>query len=424
MTVVTTLFGPASQMARAAELIPPGIAPKVSAGAGETVSRGPSALFYNPANLIFAKFFEPYLDVSLAKITYTYQHTRDDKYDPVVVDVTVPPVTGGIALRPIPMLAFGVAFMPTSSGAEQNIPNVPIFQGKDLGYGRMNVAKKDSGMKIAAGAAVRFAFPFSVGAGLVRTSQRTQLFLTPVDEEGVEADEALVDALYGGAANQYVVGIRSEIVDRGLVVAASYRTAATLAYLGDVLVNTSPEADYEPYEGVDYLPAAVGVGAEARFGPVGAFVDFVHEFWAPGRTLANRGVGDEYDEVDYLDVNNICVGAKAWVAKKHMLAAAFGLYGSNLGDGTEVGTTEPDEVTLADGADAEPSIAGMQFGSLDAIARQVVSGGYRYKLSGMGYFELAAHMQSGTRVVPEGFAQEGSYSLRVLMGSAGIALGF
>ena len=60
----------------------------------------------------------------------------------------------------------------------------------------------------------------------------------------------------------------------------------------------------------------------------------------------------------------------------------------------------------------------------EAIPRTIFSGGYRYKLSGTGYLELGGSYQNGSRVVPEGFHQEGTYTLRVLMLSFGIAYGF
>jgi hypothetical protein len=406
-------FAAWSSTAVATELLFPGIQPKVSAGGGQTVSRGPASLFYNPANLIFSKFIEPYIDVSLANVTYQYQHTDTEKYDPVVVGVTAPPVTVGAGFRPVPSFAMGVAFFPTGSGAVQLVESVPL----DVGSGNIqltDIITKKSGSKLAAGAAFRFAFPFTVGAGLIRTSEQTQLQIFPV-----ESEEALFDAAYQGNANQFLVGARSELVDRYLVVALSYRTAAQVNYAGDVGSSLN-NGEFVAYEGVGYLPGAIGFGAETRFSSVGLFLDYVRETWSGARTVYRNGLSDSnVDEYDYIDTNNIALGLKWWMAPKHMIEVAFGSHGANIGDGTETvegAGLQDDEEDL--------KIAGPTFGNTDAIPRTIFSGGYRAKITGNGYFQLGAQYQTGSRVVPEGFGQEGQYTLRVILLSLGLAYGF
>ncbi len=400
--------------ARASDLIYPGVQPKVSAGAGQTVSRGSSALFYNPANLIFSKFIEPDFDISFAKVTYTYQHTDTAQYAPAVVDVTAPPVTIGLGFRPTPSFALGISILPTGTGAPQNINAVPLeIEGT---YQLMNIVTKNSGMKIAAGAAFRAANAFTIGAGLIRTSEKIATIATPDGSE-----DPLIDALYGGDSNQFIVGFRSEIIDRALVLGLSYKTAVTKPYKGDILINLSDDADYVPFEGVGYTPAAIGFGAETRFGDFGIFFDFLREMWSGGRAIAKSGLGTDPPFVDYIDSNNISGGIKFWMAKKHMLTLAFGLDGANIGDGTE----ETKSSGLAgDAATADDTATGVSFGQLEAIPRTILAGGYRYKLSGTGYMELGGEYQKGSRVVPANFHQEGTYTLNVLMLSFGIAYGF
>lgn len=412
--VVATAFALQWSSSFATELLFPGIQPKVSAGGGQTVSRGPASLFYNPANLIFSKFIEPYLDVSLASVTYQYQHTDTEQYEPVVVGVTAPPVTVGVGFRPVPSFAMGVAFFPTGSGAVQLVESVPLHVGKG-NYQLTDIITKKSGSKIAAGAAFRFAFPFTIGAGLIRTTEQTQLQIFPV-----ESEEALFDAAYQGNANQFLVGARSELVDRYLVIALSYRTAAQIQYAGDVGSSLNG-GEFVDFEGVGYLPGAIGFGAETRFGSIGLFLDFVRETWSGARTVYRNGLSDQdIDEYDYIDTNNFSLGLKWWVAPKHMLEVAFGSHGGNIGDGSEVADTgaelQDDEEDL--------QIAGPTFGSTDAISRTIFSGGYRAKITGNGYFQFGAQYQTGSRVVPEGFGQEGQYSLRVILISLGLAYGF
>lgn len=410
--------------ARGEELIYPGIAPKASAGAGQTVSRGPSALFYNPANLIFSKFVEPYADISFAKVDYVYVCSKADKcddLDPTVVSVVAPPVTIGLGFRPTPSFALGLAILPTGTGAPQEITGVPLeISGA---YQVMNITQSNSGMKIALGGALRLGYAFTLGAGLIRQSEKIALVATPDGSE-----DPLIDALYGGDFNQFVVGARSEIIDRALVLGVSYKTAVTKTYKGDVLLNLSPDSDYVPYEGVGYTPATIGFGAETRIGDFGFFFDLTHDAWSGGRLIQKGGLGTDPAEVDYVDTNNISVGGKIWMAKKHMLTLALGLKQANVGDGTEEASSTSKEGELLklqdDTEEGDGTIGGVSFGNLDAIPRTIVAGGYRYKLSGTGYLEFAGQYQKGERIVPEGFHQEGTYTLNVLLLGVGIAYGF
>ncbi len=399
--------------ARATYLLFPGSQSKTSAGAGQTVSRGPAALFYNPANLIFSKFIEPYAEVSLAKVSYQYQHTETETYDPAAVDVTAPPITIGIGFRPVPSFALGLAFFPTGAGAVQLIEAVPLHLGGGV-YKLSDVINKQTGNKIAAGAAFRFAFPFTIGLGLIRTSEETQVQIFPVDSE-----DALFDAAYTNAANQFLVGMRSELFDRYLVVALSYRTGAEKKYIGDIITSLEPGVANE-FTGVGYLPGAIGFGLETRFSSIGLFLDFVRETWSGARTVYKGGFGPEPDEYDFIDSNNISLGLKWWVAPKHMIQVGFGSHGANTGDGTEVGTSaaglQDEEKALV--------IGGPPFGSLDAVPRTIFAGGYRAKITGTGYFQTGLNYQTGTRIIPEGYGQEGQYTLKVILLTIGLAYGF
>lgn len=405
--------------AHAGELIPPGSHAKISAGAGQTTSRGAASLFHNPANLIFSKFVEPQLDIAFANVTYQYQHFNAEKYEPAVVKVSAPPITAGLTLRFIPSLSLGAAVVPTGTGAEQAVTGVPLAVTKGADPQVMNIINKNSGMKIAAGAAYRLAYEFTLGFGLIRTSERTQLLLFPVTD-GEQAEDPFIDALYGGAFNQFVVGARSELFDRSVALAGSFRTAVVKKYAGDVLLNLNEDSDYEPIDAAGYAPAVIGVGAEVRFGSFGGFVDFVMEQWGAARTVFKRGIGPDKDSYDFINTNQIGAGVKFWPAPKHMLEAAFSIVGPNMGDGN-VETAAPS--TLQDEA-ADPTIGGPQFGSLEAIGRTTFAGGYRAKIQGNGYFQAGVHYTSGARVIPEGLEGEGQYSLTALIAGLGIAYGF
>lgn len=432
--------------AGALDLVAPGIAAKLASGAGQTVSRGPSALFSNPANLIFSKFVEPYVDVGYANLSYTYQNIDEETYDPVAVKASGPPITAGLGLRFAPSFALGAAIVPTGIGA-LNAVNVPMKMTKDkkTAYQLVDIANTQSGMKIAAGAAFRIDYVFSLGAGVIINQEKNTTVITPVDAEGVEADEPYIDAAYQGSFNQYIGGIRSELFDRMFVLALSYKTGGPKVYLGDILINDSPEADYEDIEATGYLPGAIGFGAETRFGDFGIFVDYVRELWAPARAVVSPGYGEEFDEYDYLDTNNIAGGIKFWLFPKHMLELSFASYGANIGDGTVPETEEAAGLTAKKQKDrfkhsaayraahvalqgeeeeADPVIGGPAFGDVNAISRLTFGGGYRAKIQGAGYFILGGQYSTGKRAVPEGATGEGNYTLSVMAFSAGIAYGF
>jgi len=401
--------------ARADDFVYPGAQPKLGAGAGQTLSRGSSAIFYNPANLIYSKFIQPDLDVSFAKVTYTYQQVDTDKYDPVVVNVTAPPVTAGLSFRPVPSFSVGISFLPTGTGNDQEVPNVPLELTSGA-YQVMDVSTKQTGYKIAAGAAFRFAFPFTAGVGIIHASEKTQTIIT---ESG--KTDPFIDALYAANSNRFVLGMRSELFDRAFVAALTYKTAVTKNYQGDILINLDPAtSDYQVFTGVGYEPAVIGLGLEARFGVTGVYFDMVHKSWSGGRSVVKQGFGIDPLEVDLVDTNSFVVGGKVWIAGKHMLTGAFGLVPSNIGTGTEeaAGTASG----LDDGT--SQAIGGVSFGNFDAIPRQIFSGGYRYKLTGNGSLELGGSYQSGTRVVPDGYNQAGTYTLSVIMLTAGLAYGF
>ncbi len=400
--------------AHAVEIIPPGAQAKASAGAGQTVSRGSAALFYNPANLIYCRFIQADLDFAIATVKYTYQHPETDKYDPAVINLTVPPVTLGACMRPIPNLSFGVSVMPTGIGTEQKIPDVPL----ELSQGAIvssEVSRKVTSMKIAAGGVFRIANALTIGLGTIVDQEKTQILVTRSDQ-----DDPYADALYSGQALQFVLGVRSEILDRALALGFSYKTSATKNYAGDILINIDPEtADYQPFEGKGFSPAAIGFGAESRFGSFGLFFDYTREMWSAGRTIFKTGLGNDGDATDFVDTNNIAVGGKLWLgASKHLVEASVGLIEGNVGIGSEL----PDADAPAD-EEAE-NVKGVSFGTIEALPRTVFAAGYRYKLTGSGYLMGAFEMHSGKRTVPEGFGQPGTYTLNIMIASVGLAYGF
>jgi|GEM_PF-1858184 len=417
------------------EIVPPGIHAKTDAGAGQTGSRGPSAVFFNPANMIYARRFEPYADVSFLSLNYTYTHT-DAKFTPTTIAVNAPPVTLGATVRLVPSFALGVTFVPLGTGTKTKIENVPIKLplGENSDFVALNITRGSTMYKLGVGAAYRIAYPFTVGVGLLRTSEASTLVITdPKNEES-----PIVDAQFKGAFHQFVFGARSEVASRKFVLAGSYRTATTMAYAGDIAINGG---EFTPYEGAGYLPAVLGLGIEGRLGNFGIFGDYTREFWSAARTVVKMGVEGEPTETDFLDTNSIVGGARFWFGK-NSITGAFGYLTPNVGQGTE----DPNASSSGDGLlksklqddggdgdsdgngeesqDAVAAINGMSFGNMDGLIRMVFSGGYRYHLSGHGYAQGGLYYLTGNRTIPEGFSGEGTYSLRIILASVGFAYGF
>jgi hypothetical protein len=417
-----------SRPAKAADLFVPGIQPKAGSGAGQTISRGASALFFNPANLIFAKHIEPTVDISYAKITYTYLHTDESLYpDEVAYSTKATPVTVGLALRLIPNFAAGVAIFPTGAGETRLVKNVPLFVPGLNSYpanGRVvDVATAENGLKIAGGAAVRLGSSLVLGLSTIFIQDKFKQYQVALPDE-----EPFIDVKNQGSFTQFVGGMRAEVLDRRLAMALSFKTPVTKKYKGDYILDTSfgkkpPEEG--PLETTEYLPMAIGFALEGRMGAVGLFVDFVNEQWSKGRTLVRRGFQNDPGAIDLKDTNNIAAGIKLWPSESHMLTVSFGMHGSNIGDGSQISNSAGRNLSLTQNAQAEDdNVGGMTFGNLEGIPRTIMAGGYRYKISGHGYVELAGQYQKGHRIVPVDYAQEGLHSLQITMGSVGVGYGF
>jgi hypothetical protein len=395
------------------EVVPPGTQPKAGAGAGQTLSRGSTALFYNPANLIYGKFIEPFIDVGYAMVNYRFLHP-DVQFDEVVIPVATPFGSAGVSIRPVPGFSVGAAILPLGLGDVQRVEKVPleIVPGTTQ---LTNVENSQTAYKIAAGAAGRFAGIFSFGGGVIRTRDVRALRVYDA-KAGTDANPFL-DAQYAATTYQFSGGVRAELFDRAFVIAASYRSGVTLEYQGDIL-HPASNNQFVVYEGRGYLPQVFGGGLEARFGNFGGFVDITYETHSAGRLVVRRGLPTDPLEVDLIDTFNFVVGGKLWLFEsKHQLIAAGGYYPAYVGDGQSPTGNNADPFTNG-------SIAGVEFGDLEAITRTVFSGGYRAKITGHGYFQGGASYATGSRAVPNGFPGQGDYAVSVILVNAGLAFGF
>jgi len=399
--------------ALAADFLMPGIQAKAAAGAGQTVSRGATSMYFNPANLSTTRGVQPEIDLSMAQITYTYQNADTGSYVPAVLTATTPLASFGLAWKPIPQLALGVAMLPLGNGTAQVDNGVPaqITPGT---IEASNVTRNQTAFRAAVGSSVQFNKMFAIGVSLLYYSDQSKVSLV---KSGT--DRVTLNADYKGTSKQYVVGTRLNL-PHSVTIGLSYKTAVTRTYTGSLDVNTASSNATEPvfqnqdFKGVGFDPAQIGFGIEGRIGYFGAFFDFVRENWSAGRSIYKQGLGTDGDATDFIDTNDITVGARVWLTPKHRLEAAFGMDGGNMRAGDPVDSTST----------KFPSVRGVRIGQLEAVPRNIYSGGYRYSMGRSSYIELAAVYMYGALLVPDGFYQPGTFSLKVIMGSAGISYSF
>lgn len=385
----------------------PGIHAKAGSGAGLTISRGPGAIFLNPANIIFSKFLEPDGDLGVSIISYTYQHTDSERFGPATAKLTSIQTTLGGTIRPILPLALSFAFIPMGlPSSKYTISDAPYHIG-DGTYTLSNMDISQEGSILGGGAAYKVHPLVTVGASVSLTSEKLSVLATEP-----QGKEPFFDMIYSGSYLQFALGARADLFKQKVALAFSFKSGAQKKYKGDYYLDRSVQtkSDYAPLEYQGYAPSSLGVGGELQLGPYGAYGDFRFNQWTAG--LGNRGLPNAPTATEYKNSFEIAGGGKYWIMKQHMLMAGLGFVTPNVGDGTEY-KTNPNE-----------GFDGMGIAELQGIQRLILSGGYRFRLKNQGYLMAGGQFQTGSRQVPEGFTYEGSHTLSTFMGSIGGAYGF
>jgi hypothetical protein len=400
-----------SYPALASDIIFPGIQAKASAGAGQTVSRGATALFFNPANLLLSERIQPEADLSAANIAYAYQNSETETFDSAVLNIKTPMVSAGIAWRPRPDLAFGIAAVPFGTGSAQIDYGVPIELSPGI-FQALDVAKKQVLGRVASGVAWQLFDNVEAGAGVIYSSERTS-----ISTKNAGTDRTIIEASYAGKSAQLNIGLRGNI-GAATKIAASYKTAAGRTYAGILAVNVAPRnspdsLELQPFEGRGYDPATLGLGFETRFGPAGLFLDYVREMWAAGRGVLKSGLGTDTPTIDLKSTNNIALGIKYWLRHNHMLQISVAKNDGNMGNG---------DVVPAD--QAARQVGGVQLGQLEAIPRMIFAAGYSYQLGIGRQIQVAAMSLNGTKDIPSGYAQSGTFQLSMTSLTVGANFAF
>ncbi|MEN9835100.1 MAG: hypothetical protein RL011_1293 [Pseudomonadota bacterium] len=404
--VLLVHLGMSGSSAYAIDFILPGVESKAAAGAGQTVSRGASALFFNPANVILSQGIEPEADVSLAKITYSYQNADTDTFEPAVLGITTPTASFGGAWRATPTIALGLEVLPLGVGSAQEYFGAPVEVTAGSTQA-MDVSRKEVAAKVAAGGAFRFLKRYTIGLGFIYTSERSSIRTKNAGTERISTE-----ASYAGRSLQPNLGARID-VGYGAILGFSYRPAATRPYKGTLSINTAQEGSPTSFQSGDftgkaYDPAALGAGVEWRFSDYGLFGDLVYKYWAAGRTISKSGLGADPEEVDLVNTADWVIGGKYWFNTNHLAQLAIGINGANTGNGSQLSTEGNSR-----------AVAGMQLGQTEAIGRTLLSAGYSYKLGPGRQIEAAAMILNGRREVPAGYSQPGAFKLQAFVTTLG-----
>jgi hypothetical protein len=385
----------------------PGIHSKAGSGAGLTISRGPGAIFHNPANIIFSKFLEPDGDFGVSITSYTYQHTDSDRFGPAKAQLTSVQTTLGGTVRPMLPLALSFAFIPRGlPTSKYSISEAPYHIG-DGTYTLSNMDITQEGIILGGGAAYKVHPLVTLGGSAMLTNEKLSVLATEPNGK-----EPFFDMIYAGSYLQFALGARADLFKQKIALAFSFKSGAQKNFKGDYYLDqsVSTKNDYVPLEYQGYAPSSFGVGGEIQLGTFGAYGDFRFNQWSAG--LGSRGLPNAPTATEYKNTFEIAAGGKYWFLREHMLMAGFGFVTPNVGDGSEY-KTNPNE-----------GFDGMGLAELQGMQRLIFSGGYRFRIKSQGYLMAGGQFQTGSRQVPEGFSYEGSHSVTTFLGSMGGAYGF
>lgn len=403
----------------AIDIVPASAYSRMAGGAGQTITTGSSSIFFNPGNLFFEGTFEPYVDVSALHAVYSYAHSDHRRFKPVDVNVNTMPVTAGFGYRPMPELVFGIAIQPTGIGQTQVIREIPIeiageTQDYDAVYGTSGVVFN---YLAGLGGAYRISDEVSVGFGVLRTEESKVLKVYSPDSV-----DSILDAAWGGAFHQFILGLRSELFEKKLILATSYRSGVAKRYHGS-MKHLLTNGQFVVMNAVGYNPATFGLGVEVRHTHFGAFGDYRMESYIPSRNAVRTGLPNCAQRAELRDVSSIVLGAKAWLGNEHLAMVGYGYYPDNVGNGRR--DTRGDQASPA--GTENDAVDGVLLGMIEAIPRQAYSAGYRYKAQAAGgtmSLISALYYTAGKRTVPVGFPNEGDFGLKLYMGSVAVAFDF
>lgn len=360
---------------------------KTAAGAGTTISRGASSIFYNPANLILSKRFEPYIETSILNLKYDYTYPG---YDAISVKTTTPLPFLGFSYQPMQKLTFALTFLPIPEGSgKTTIKKLPTREVSETPI-VVDVESKGNGLSYVLGTAVAYRLfsNLAIGLSYIRDEAGSQILAKDI------FSGAVVYSYKGKTTTDaFRIGSRIYLFSRSLVLGITYKPVATSKSKAEEYKISEPELVKKKSTGKEY--SYLSLGAEYEFRTFSPFFEITREFHEELRKNSNG------DETDYYDTTNTVFGLKYRFSFTHRLIFAYGNFPSYLGDGLM-------KERAADGKE----LNGLKFGNVNGIPRSVYSFGYQLRLPSQTYNFGFSHQQ-GSCSVGEDSRGYGDYSLAI-----------
>jgi hypothetical protein len=397
-TIVVASCVTATAVCQAAPLFPAGTESKAAGLESSLRSEGPPAVLYNPANLSLTGKgrSEPYAELGLINVQYTYEHPE---FDPVTIAVTSPTATLGYSAKPLTRLTVSGVVFPSKTGKTE-IPGLPRKVGSAVTA--VDVTSEDQVIDVALGAAYKLAKSVSLGLSLVHTIESHTLHAALI---GSESD--LVETSYRNQFTRPVLGARfglGPLVELSLAV----KPALEKTYEGEHSA-ASQDGESGP-KVVDFEPETVAIGVGTRFRRATLGVEAIHERWSKGRGIVRNAVTADEPDADLSDVTQLGLNASYRLAQGAELSAGYARIPTPWGDGRDDGLVDH-------------HVYGVDFGQLNGVDRQVVSLGGSLKLRGYDT-SLAIYRAQGERVVADGGDNVGYYSIGVTSVSGAVKASF
>ncbi len=388
------LHAPFASAQGASRLYPSGAETKTHGGAGQLMSRGAPANFYNPANLALTTSSEVYGELDVIVVDYKFEYPRQDA---VEVKVRTPAPFFGFAFAPSESVTVGFSALALPGGKGRTLKKFPtrIFaEDADSDPILLDVESGSKGVSYqgALGGSFRFLETYAAGISLLFSGGTSTLKATESDGDGV-----LIEAKSKSSNYQMLLGGRGSWLEGRLEAALSVRLPSQSKSKG--------RTEYPALEGgVDTSstskgPVAFGAGVTGKVTDrISPFAEVLHTNWRELSSKGGRSVFDKVD-VDYFDTNDLSLGAD-YAIGKNVATVAVGFYQSELGDGV-----------MAKESDDGKELAGFEMQSVESIGFTTYAAGYRMALK-QGHLQTGATYTAGDRDVARKSRGYGTYTLR------------
>lgn len=395
MTLRAAVLAPLAVLSGAAHavtLFPAGTESKAAGMESALHAEGAPAALYNPANLRADDGHgEPYVEMGMINVDYSYEHPD---FDPVHVVVTSPTATIGYVKAVSDRVTVGGVIFPSSAG-KTAIPGLPRKVGSSVLA--VELEAEDDVTDFGLGASVAVRDGVSLGVGLTRTHEEHKLKAALPDSVN-----PLIESSYKNDFNRPTAGVtwRAAFADA----AFAYRPKLEKRYRGSAKSSVDEDASAPKTRGFEPETAALGV--EGRAGAASLSAEAQRQRWSAGQAVFKTGIEQELPDADLHDVTpwSVTAAFAPPSAAVQSVSLAYAHLPTPWGDGRDTG-------------DLKEHVYGVDFGQMNGVTLNVVSLGATAKVFG-AELSLAAYRARGEREVTGTGDNVGFYVLDVTSVSA------